>query len=145
MVVVDDALLLAVLTNQQFGPVTPITEAAARGELFTTGSWYWRLARALASPGTGALSRVLVTMPEHEQRQAETALRDLPDEIGLLSLRRLVPVMRALPGQLNMLTAEAVAAAVVLSAGIVVTTESPLLDRAAQSAGVTVRVVTLGS
>ena len=145
MVVVDDALLLAVLTGQSFGPLAPLMAEAARGELFTTGSWYWRLARALANPGTGALSRVLVTMSDEEQRQAETALRELPDEIGLLSLRRLVPVMRALPGQLNLLTAEAVAAAVVLNARIVVTTDSPLLAQAARSAGVTVEVITLAT
>ncbi len=144
MVVVDDALLLAVLTSQSHQPVIALIAAAAEGEPFTTGSWYWRLARALARPGRGALSRAMEAMSDQEQRQAETALRELPDEVGLMSLRRLVPVMRALPGQLNLLTAEAVATAVVLGGGIVVTTESPLLTRAAQSAGVTVEVVSLG-
>ncbi len=83
-------------------------------------------------------------MSPQERRQVEISLSELPDEIGLLSLRRLVPVMRALPGQLNLLTAEAVAAAVVLNGEIVVTTESPLLSQAARSAGVTVEVLSLG-
>jgi hypothetical protein len=50
--------------------------------------------------------------------------------------------MAALPGQLNLLTAEAVAAAVVLRAGIAVSTASPLLPAAAGS--VDVDVVDLG-
>ncbi len=84
-------------------------------------------------------------MSDQERRRAETALGELPAEIGPLILRRLVPVMRALPGQLNLLTAEAVAAAFVLGGTIVVSTESPLLTRPAATAGVDVEVVSLGS
>jgi hypothetical protein len=51
--------------------------------------------------------------------------------------------MAALPGQLNLLTAEAVAAAVVLGARIAVSTASPLLAAAASSVDVIVDVVTL--
>jgi hypothetical protein len=76
--------------------------------------------------------------------QQYNALDQLPAEIGLLSLRRLVPVMAALPGQLNLLTAEAVAAAVVLGARIAVSTASPLVTAAADSVGVSVDVVDLG-
>jgi hypothetical protein len=61
------------------------------------------------------------------------ALDQLPAGNGLLSMRRLVPVTAALPGQLNLLTAEAVAAAVVLGARIAVSTASPLLGTAAGS------------
>jgi hypothetical protein len=43
--------------------------------------------------------------------------------------------MAALPGQLNLLTAEAVATAVVLDARIAVTTDSDLLDRTAAQGG----------
>jgi len=143
VVVIDDALLLAVLADHQADRVDALGVAASGGELFTTGSWYWRLAGALARPGTGALSRALAAMSEQERRNVEATLGDLPAGIGLLSLRRLVPVMRVLPGQLNLLTAEAVAAAVVLGAGIVVSTQSPLLSRAAATAGVAVEVVSL--
>jgi hypothetical protein len=54
------------------------------------------------------------------------------------TMRRLVPVMAALPGQLNLLTAEAVGAAVVLGARIAVSTASPLLTAAASSVDVIV-------
>jgi hypothetical protein len=58
-------------------------------------------------------------------------------------MRRLVPVMAALPGQLNLLTAEAVAAAVVLGARIAVSTASPLPTAAPSSVDVIVDVDTL--
>ena len=80
---------------------------------------------------------------EDEQRRVRHALDQLPAEIGLLSMRRLVPVMAALPGQLNLRTPEAVAAAVVLGARIAVSTASPLLDAAASSVDVIVDVVAL--
>jgi hypothetical protein len=144
VIVVDDALPLAVLVGQPVARVDAVAAAASQGEVFTTGSWYWRLARALTRPSGGALSRGLAAMSDQDRGRAETAMGELPAEIGLLSLRRLVPVMRALPGQLNLLTAEAVSAAVVLGGAIVVSTESPLLSRAAATAGVTVEVISLG-
>jgi dihydroxyacid dehydratase/phosphogluconate dehydratase len=51
--------------------------------------------------------------------------------------------MAALPGQLDLLTAEAVAAAVVLGARIAVSTASPHLAAAADSVDVIVDVVAL--
>ena len=144
MVIVDDALLLAILAEQEGVSEALLPTAAEAGEVFTTGSWYWRLARALARPGQGVVSRALVASSEDEQRRVHNALDQLPAEIGLLSMRRLVPVMAALPGQLNLLTAEAVAAAVVLGAKIAVSTASPLLTAAAGSVGVGVDFVDLG-
>jgi hypothetical protein len=135
MIVVDDALLLAVVAERSAGSVAQFTDAAGRGEVFTTG--------AMARPGRGVLSRTLGAMSEHERSRVAGVLVELPAEIGLLSLRRLVPVMAALSGQFNLLTAEAVAAAVVLGGNIAVTTESPLLDRAAATAGVAVEVIRL--
>jgi hypothetical protein len=145
VLIVDDALLLAILAEQEGASEALLITATEAGEVFTTGSWYWRLTRALAQPGRGALSRVLAASPEDEQRRVHNALDHLPAEIGLLSLRRLVPVMAALPGQLNLLTAEAVAAAVVLGARIAVSTASPLLASAASSVGVGIEIVDLGS
>ncbi len=145
MLIVDDALLLAILAEQEGVSQALLITAAEAGEVFTTGSWFWRLARALARPGRGALSRALAASSEEEQRRVYSALDQLPAEIGLLSMRRLVPVMAALPGQLNLLTAEAVAAAVVLGAKIAVSTASPILTAAADSVGVDVDVVDLGS
>jgi hypothetical protein len=91
------------------------------------------------------LSRALAASSEDEQRRVYNALDQLPAEIGLLSMRRLVPVMAALPGQLNLLTAEAVAAAVVLGARLAVSTESRLLTAAASSVDIRIDVVHLGS
>lgn len=124
--------------------IRPYLEAAQRKELYTTGYWYWRLARAIAHPIGGRLSGPLDAMPEEVQRRVLSAMADLPSSIGVLPLRRLVPVMAALPGQINALTAEAVAAAVVIDGAIAVTTESEMLYRAAGAAGVPVAVVPSG-
>jgi len=143
VVLVDDALLLALIAERNEPSIAPYLAQVTAGEVFTTGSWFWRLSRALSGPARGVLSRQLGSLGEDERQRVRLALADLPPEIGLLSLRRLVPVMSALGGQLNLLTAEAIAAAVVLESEIAVTTESPLLARAASAAGVTVRVVPL--
>src|SRR5262245_17023982 len=113
--------------------------------MFTTGTWSWRLARAVAGPGRGSLSRTLDALSEAERIRVRLSLEVLPLSIGLLSLRRLVPVMSAIPGQLNLLTAEAVAAAIVLDAPIAVTTDSDLLDRTAAQVGVDVQKVAPGT
>jgi len=141
VIVVDDALLLAVVAERIPASVPVLVDAAAHGEVFTTGCWYWRLSRALSRPSPGALSRTLVGLSDDGQRRARSSLEVLPEEIGVLGLRRLVPVMAALPGQLNLLTAEAVAAASVLGATLVVSTHSPLLNTAAQASGVAVTIV----
>jgi hypothetical protein len=143
LIVVDDALLYAVLADRREPTTDPYIEAATRREVFTTGSWYWRLSRALAHPGRGSLSRAFLALDESERRRLSTIVSRLPDTIGVLGLRNLVPVMAALPGQLNFLTAEAVAAALVLDATIAVTTESNLLAQAAAVAGVSLELVNL--
>jgi hypothetical protein len=140
LLVVDDALLLSVLGGSSSGEVA---DAARRGEVFTTGSWYYRLARAAHDwTFAGALSSALDRLPPDRRERAALALDALPPAIGLLDMRRLVPIMRRLPGRrLNFLTAEAVAAALALKAAVRVTTESPLLHDACRAAGVDVRVV----
>ena len=57
------------------------------------------------------------------------SLEELPEQIGLLSLRFVVPVMRALAvaRPLNFLNAEALGAALLLDAAITVTVDAPLL------------------
>jgi hypothetical protein len=71
------------------------------------------------------------------------ALDQLPAGIRLLSMRKLDPVMAGLPGQLNLLAADAVAAAVVLGARTAVSTTSPLHAVAASAVNVEVDVVAL--
>lgn len=52
--------------------------------------------------------------------------------------------MAAIPGSVNVLTAEAVATAVFIDGSIAVTTESELLDRVAGAASVPVEIARLG-
>lgn len=139
----DDALLLRVLAGLAEGE---LAEAAGRGELFTTGSWYYRLARAVHSRDfTGALSRPFSRFAPERQTRVLAALDRLPPEIGLISLRDLVPVMWTLSvgRTLNLLTAEALAAAQVLDACIRTTTDSMMLRESAAVAGVEVRIISL--
>jgi hypothetical protein len=140
ILVVDDALLLSVLGG---GATGEIGEALERGDVFTTGSWYYRLARAVHDwTFVGALSSAVDLLSAEQQARVADALDVLPQQVGLLDMRRLVPIMRRLPGRrLNFLTAEAVAAALALDAAIRVTTESRLLRDACQALAVDVRVV----
>ena len=119
-------------------------DPVSRGEIFTTSVWYWRLGRAVAQQGSGALSRAFARLDDERRALARRALSELPPEIGMIPPRRLIPLMAALPGQLNMLTAEAVAAAVVLQARIAVTTPSPLLTGAATAVDIPVDILDLG-
>jgi hypothetical protein len=92
---------------------------------------------------TGSLSQAFSGLPDEDRLRVLEGLRSLPGEIGLVSFRRLVPIMAALDSgrRLNLLTAEAVASALVLDADLAVTTRSPLLDDACARLGVHVMVV----
>jgi hypothetical protein len=143
VIVVDDTLLLAVLA----GSVPPgLQDASAARELATTGSWYWRLGRAVLDPtSAGTLSRAFADLSREGQERVEAGLQALPAEIGLVSLRRLVPVMTALDSgrRLNLLAAEAVASALLLDADIAVTTRSPLLEDACDRLGIQVHLIVI--
>jgi len=91
---------------------------------------------------TGALSRQLAELDLERQLRILAALDSLPDEVGPLSLRDLVPLMRALhvSRPLNMLSAEALAAALVLDAEIVVSTDNPMLQGGAEDLGISYRI-----
>jgi hypothetical protein len=141
--VIDDALLYAVLAGRREQAVDPYVEAADRGDVFTTSSWYWRLTRALAHPGRGSLSRAFSALDDARRGAVWAQVIGLPQTIRMLSPRTLIPVMAALPGQLNMLTAEAVAAAMVANGALAAATESDLLIRTAAVAGVAVEIVQL--
>lgn len=141
MIVIDDQLLLATLSDTD----PPDIEAAVgRGEVFTTGSWYYRLGRAAtAGSGSGALSGRFRALEEPVRRRVVAALEELPPQIGLVSLRTLVPVMQALAVSrpLNFLNAEALGAALLLDATIAVTVDAPLLRAGAADLSVDYRVI----
>lgn len=142
MIVVDDLLLLEVLA----GVAEPSTQSAFEaGEVFTTGSWYWRLANAVRTQRLeGALTRAFSDLGVSEQRLVQDHLAELPLSIGLLDYRKLVPVMTAIDvgRPLNMLAAaDAVTTAMTIDATILVRTDAPLVRTAAQALGLGYDVV----
>ena len=141
MIVIDDQLLLAVLSDTASAAMSA---SVAHGEVFTTGSWYYRLGCAVAAgTGTGSLSGRFQALEDSVRRRVMASLEDLPDEIGLLSLRIVVPVMQALTvtRPLNFLNAEALGAALLLDASLVVTVDAPLLRSGAADLFVGYRLV----
>ncbi|MEO5723262.1 MAG: hypothetical protein ABIQ39_15295 [Ilumatobacteraceae bacterium] len=72
----------------------------------------------------------------------KASLEDLPDQIGLLSLRVVVPIMQVLTvtRPLNFLNAEALGAALLLDAAIAVTVDAPLLRVGAADLSVSYRL-----
>jgi hypothetical protein len=110
-VVIDDRLLLEVLAR---AAPAAVTDELSDGAVFTTSCWYWRLGRAVTvGSGTGSLSGRLAALAAEDQDRVLWALQELPDRIGLLTSRTVVPVMLALRVRrpLNMLNAEALAVA----------------------------------
>jgi hypothetical protein len=89
------------------------------------------------------LSRRLAELSSERQDRVIRLVDDLPSEIGLLDLRVLVPVIRRLdPGaQLNLLAAEALAAAHVIGATVLVATDAPMLSRACLASGLGYQLV----
>jgi hypothetical protein len=134
---IDDHLLVRVLAASA---PSRVQRARRAGELWTSGLWYLRAARALQSSTiTGALSGELADLPPPAKAQAVAGISRLPDDIGLMSLRELVPVMSELLLQhrLNVLSLEALGAAVHLGAEVLVAAENdgPLLRAAVTASG----------
>ena len=86
----------------------------------------------------GSLTREFAALSDDRRRDVHALLEDLPNAIEMLHPRDLVPSMTAVAAltSVNFLTAEAIAASLVLEAPIVVSTQSALMDRAAAVAGV---------
>lgn len=141
MLVVDDALLLLVLAG---AATSRVQEAFEAGEVFTTGTWYYRLANALRSrPIEGALTTAFRSLGPPEQRLVEARIQALPTSIGLLDYRKLVPIMTALDVErpVNMLAADAIATAIVVDGPILVRTDAPLVRVNALAVGISYEVV----
>lgn len=104
-VVIDDRLLIEAL----------LVGMDRRGaSLHTTTCWYLRACRAAVAGAGGHLSGPFHAVPAPEQRRAIAAMLQLPEEVGLPELRRIVPLMAAVAGRhprLNLLHLEAVAMA----------------------------------
>ena len=134
---VDDRLLVDLLAGAD--PPQP-SEA-----VWTTGYWYVRFCRAvLGSTGpAGVLSTSFAALPEALHTQALQALLALPDEIGLLSLRTLGPLIGRLNRRrrLNALSIEALAAAVHLRADVYLSAPAPRLQEALHSEGLRAEIL----
>ena len=121
---VDDQLLGAVLR----GSPPPRRDAS----LYTTGYFYVRLCQAVLASSTtaGVLSGPFASLPDELRDRAIRSLLQLPDEIGLVTLRDLAPVIGQLRVRhdLNILGMEVLAAAVYLKADVYLSAPSPRLE-----------------
>ena len=124
--VIDDQLLGAVLRGEP--PPQP------RVPIYTTGYFYVRLCQAVLASNTasGILSGPFKALPKGFRDRAIRALLELPDAVGLVSLRELAPVIGQLRVRhdLNLLGMEVLAAAVVLDADVYLSASSPHLEEA---------------
>lgn len=142
-VVIDDHLLLQMLLAEEPPDVRPLGAVVS-----TTGLWYHRLCRALSNPTvTGAMSRSLSDLDAPAARRVVGSVVELPESIGVTSLRSLGWQMAELLThgvRLNLLSLEALAAAEHLGATICLATvdDNPALRDAAQRRGVSVRLIT---
>ncbi len=139
----DDRLLLDRLLGSGS---TALRALARRRSIFTSGLWYYRLCHAIRSDTvTGALSGPFAATPFVVKAKAATALLELPDDVGLVSLRVLGPLMAELVERhrLNALSLEALAAALHLGAAIAIArgSENPTLIEAAEAEGVAVHLI----
>ncbi|MCY3952744.1 MAG: hypothetical protein OXG69_09385 [bacterium] len=134
---VDDRLLVKLLGGGD--PPRP-SEA-----VWTTGYWYVRLCRAvLGSSGpSGVLSTSFADLPEAMHAPALRALLELPERIGLASLRTLAPLIGHLSRRhrLNALGIEVLAAAVHLQADVYLSAPAPRLEEALRAESRIVEIV----
>jgi len=89
------------------------------------------------------LSGRLESLAAGERDRVMASLNDLPQTVGLLSPRVAVPVMMALRVRrsLNMLSAEALAVALLVGGAIVLTTDAPVLRSGAEDVGIEYRML----
>ena len=139
--VIDDHLLVDVLTDTH---PDWLQAEMARSAIYTTSAWYYRVASAAHhGSGTGSLSRRLSQLGPQSALETQARMARLPDWIGLVGPRVLIPIMAALETRRrpNLLTAEALALALLTTSVIIVTVDAPLLRAGAEDLGLAYRVV----
>ncbi|MCA1841853.1 MAG: hypothetical protein LC792_01430 [Actinobacteria bacterium] len=138
MILVDDHLIAHRLAAGGLGPVRGESSTAVA----TTCSWWWRLSAALARTRGGALSRHFATAEPTAHSALQRTIARLPDVITILDLRELIPAMAVLSAEhdLNLLAAEAVVAAEVLDAELVVRQDTPKIREVATARGLRYRL-----
>lgn len=138
--VVDDHLLLDLPTETH--PAW-LDDELQRSAVYTTGTWYYRVAMAMRrGTGSESLSSRLVNLEPERQRSVLDKIGQLPDWIGLIGPRVLVPVMADLlvERRPKLLTAEALAVAMITD-GTIVVTDSPIRRSGANDLGIHCRLV----
>jgi hypothetical protein len=103
----------------------------------TTFSWWWRLSAALAGTRGGAITRHFAALEAGARTALQRTIARLPDTLLVLDLCDLIPAMALLSGEhdLNLLAAEAVVAAEVLGAELVVRQDTPKIRETAAARG----------
>lgn len=140
--VVDDHLLLRILLDDEPPALRP-----RGGRVFTTGLWYHRLCRSVGDRSVvGIFSRALGRADPAVAAAAIEAVTDLPDSIGLLSLRELAWPMARLVDEgirLDLMSLEALAAAEQIEADLCLAAadENPSLLTAARNRTTAVRLI----
>ena len=134
MILVDDHLIARRLASGGFGSTLP--ESPMR--VATTCSWWWRLSAALAGTRGGAITRHFAAVAPGALSALEQTIARLPDRLLILDLRDLIPAMAVLAAEydLNLLAAEAVVAAEVLGADLVVRQDTPKIRETATARGI---------
>jgi hypothetical protein len=130
LLLVDDRLVLRAVV----GTLPP----GLRGRpLATTTTWWWRATSAMHGGRGGALS---AEVADAELDAVAHVLEDLDQVLTVLDIRSLMPLMGHVAGHhaVNLLAAEAVAAALTLDCGITLATAAPPLLAAANGYGVEV-------
>jgi hypothetical protein len=129
LILIDDHLLATQLTGDLAPAIGPV-------EMATTCSWWWRLASAVTGDRRGALAPYFT---EEDAEERSEVVRSIPDRVTVLDLRWLIPRMAEVAARyrLNFVASEALVAAEVLSADIVVGQDTPRLREAARVRGIT--------
>jgi hypothetical protein len=115
-VIVDDHLL----RDWMVGPDDALREAVRDDPLATTNLWYTRLCKSAARAGRGAL---VGNLDEHQREALVAALVMLPEEFTIAPMAEVAwrtGLLSASQSGLSTLGAEAVAAAVSMSARLLV-------------------------
>jgi hypothetical protein len=116
-----------------------------RADVYTTGYWYVRLCQAVLgeSGSRGVLSTPFMSLPPDHRERATRALMELPEDVGLVSLRSLAPLIGQLRRRydLNILGMEVLSASIHLQAHVYLSAPSPRLQDALDREGRRVEVV----
>ena len=110
--------------------------------LLTTYLWWWRLGSAVRRGAGGALQRRMGPLPFDSSVTLIELVGALPSRVEIVDPITLMPVAADLAAtwHLNVISAEPLAAALLLGAEILVATDNPNLARAAAEVGVPYRI-----